>query len=149
SAGHMVMHLAFSPDGKTVAAATWARQARVWEVASGKLLATLAHVEVPQRVIYSPDGTRLLTLCASAAPLWDPRTGYRGAGPMAYPHMPEGAGPDLRGLFDPQGKVLLLSSGYGSFRLWDAETTRPLTAPTPAGEPQRVCFAFSPEGRLV
>jgi WD40 repeat protein len=149
NADGMVNHIAFSPDGKSVAAATWAREVRAWDVESGKLLRTMAHPEVPYRTVYSPDGTRLLALCPSAAHLWDPRTGKRIGGPMAYPPMTEGWGLDLRGLFSPDGKVVLLSSGYRSFRLWDAETTTPLAAPTPAGEPERACFAFSPDSRLV
>jgi serine/threonine protein kinase/WD40 repeat protein len=148
-AGHIVVHLAFSPDGSTVAAASYVRQVRIWEVKSGKLLATLGHPEIPYWVIYSPDGTRLLALCPSAAHLWDARTWKRVGAPMAYPPLPEGHAQNLRGVFSRDGKVVLLSGGDGSFRLWDAVTTRPLTAPTPAGEPQRACFAFSPDGRLV
>jgi serine/threonine protein kinase/WD40 repeat protein len=147
-AGHMVMHAAFSPDGKSVAAATYAQEVRVWDVESGEQK-TLAHPEIPFRVVYSPDGTRLLALCGSAAHLWDARTGERVGGPMAYPPSPDGLGEGLRGLFSPDGTVVLLCSGYGSFRLWDAATTKPLAAPTPAGEPERTCFAFSPDGRMV
>jgi WD40 repeat protein len=148
-AGDMIMHLAFSPGGTTVAAATWGREVRLWDARSGKLLATLPHRDVPQRVVFNAAGTRLLTLCPSDAHLWDLASGARVGSPMAFPTVPEGRGLDLRGLFSPDGRVILLAGGFGSFRLHDAATTRPLTRPTPAGKPQRSCFAFSPDGRLV
>jgi hypothetical protein len=52
-------------------------------------------------------------------------------------------------LLSPDGTVVLTSSGYGSFRLWDAATGRPLGPPTPSSDIQLSCFAFSPDGRFV
>ena len=56
---------------------------------------------------------------------------------------------DLQLLYSPDGKTILTSTGYGSFRLWDAATGEPLGPPAPVGEVQLSCFAFSPDSRLV
>jgi WD40 repeat protein/serine/threonine protein kinase len=146
--GQMVLDLCFSPDGKTVAVGTWGSEARLWNVASRKLVATLPHPAFVGRTVFSPDGTRLLTMCPDDARLWDTRTGRPLGNPMAY--RPALDRDNLRGVFSPDGKVVLLHSGFRSFRLWDAASAQPLGPPTPEGEPEAPpCFAFSPDSRLV
>src|SRR5439155_4503532 len=139
--GDMALHLSFSPDGQTLAVATFACEARLWDVATGKLLLPpLVHPDPVWQVAFSPDGTRLLTQTKDAGYLWDARTGRQVGAPMAYSQTAEpGRERDLRGLFSPDGKVVLVDCSNGSFRLHDAATTLPLGPPTPAGEGQRTC----------
>jgi WD40 repeat protein len=143
--------LDFSAHGRTLAVGTSGREVRLWDVAGQELrLPPLKHPESVLRVRLSPDGSRLLAVCSSAAHLWDPRTGHKVATlTFAKPGVKERSWWDPCGLFSPDGKAVLISSGYGSFRLWDAANGQPHGPPTPLGELQLSCFAFSPDGRFV
>jgi hypothetical protein len=73
-----LVSLAFSPDGKTVAAVSEFEEAvRLWEVASGRRVAVIkAPTTLIGSVAFSPDGRTLAT--AQLDPiLWDPTAGRR------------------------------------------------------------------------
>jgi WD40 repeat protein/tetratricopeptide (TPR) repeat protein len=60
SAHSQVEGVAFSPDGKTLAMASWERNVHLWDVAAGELLATLkGHSNAVDAVAFSPDGRTL------------------------------------------------------------------------------------------
>jgi WD40 repeat protein len=74
----LVWQVAFSPDGSLLASAGGDKTVRVWEVKSGRLLATLeGHSEAVTSVAFSPDGRRLASggldgaviLWSAAAPM--------------------------------------------------------------------------------
>ena len=147
--GGIITDIAFAPDGNRLAVATWSREARLWDLTTRQLVyPAWPHPEIVVGTRFSPDGRALLTLCPSAAYLWDTQTGLRTA-VMAYPPCPENRLVELQGLFSPDGKKILLSSGYGSFRLWSTDTGQALGAPTPLLAAEPACFEFSPDGRLI
>ena len=78
---HPVNALAFSSDGRTVASGSTDKLARVWDLASGKCLLSLAaHSDAVLCVALSPDGTMLVTGSKDALAIaWDTRTGERKA----------------------------------------------------------------------
>jgi len=60
--GHtsLVISVAFSPDGKTLASASWDETIKLWDVATGKEQATLkGHTDAVWSVAFSPDGQTL------------------------------------------------------------------------------------------
>ena len=69
----VINSVAFSPDGKTVLTGSTDRTARLWDIASGKLLATLEYIVGKVRCLaFSPDGkTVLIGSNSKAARLWD------------------------------------------------------------------------------
>ena len=71
--------VAFSPDGRYVAAANTGRCVRVCDVESGdSALAPLRHPGGVWHVAYSPDGRRLVgTDTGKTARIWDTATGHR------------------------------------------------------------------------
>jgi WD40 repeat protein len=146
----MILHLAFSPDGRSLAVTCHDGLVNVLDVPTGRpLLRPLQHPDFAVRVVFSPDGRRLLTQDLSAGHLWELPGGQRIGAPMSYPPTTFPRRHDVQGRFSPDGKVLLLSSGYGSFRLWDGVTAQPFGPQTPVGKAQTSCFAFRADGRLV
>ena len=54
--------MAYSPDGKYLATASYDKTAKVWDAATGKELATIAgHAGPVEAVAFSPDGKILAT----------------------------------------------------------------------------------------
>ena len=76
-----VWSLAWHPDGSRVVTGSWQGAARVWEIASGKLLTTLDSSDATRAVAWSPTGTRIATAGApQEVHLWDACTGTRAGG---------------------------------------------------------------------
>jgi WD40 repeat protein len=68
--------LAFSPDGKRLAAVYFAAGGKIWDVSTGEELMSLQSFDSGLAVAYSPDGT-LLATCGGGGKLqlWDARSG--------------------------------------------------------------------------
>jgi WD40 repeat protein len=76
--GQDLVAVAFSPDGKTVAAAGRARTILTWSLAGGRLTGVQrdAHVDVVRNLAYSPDGTWLASAGWDVtAKIWPPALG--------------------------------------------------------------------------
>ena len=66
----------FSPDGARILTASWDETAKLWDAASGKLIASFAHQGIVYYAAFSPDGARILTASADkTAKLWDAASG--------------------------------------------------------------------------
>jgi len=156
-AGHTgsVFGVEISPDGKRAITASADKTAKVWDVATGKLLLTLeGHAETLSDPAYSPDGIHVATADhGGTAKVWDARTGaelltlsgHTGAITyIAYNH---------------DGSRLVTASADATARVWDAFTGETLlileghanadVVSTGGAAGGVVDARFSPDGKLV
>jgi WD40 repeat protein/serine/threonine protein kinase len=149
-----VYSVAFSPDGKHLAAGNWNTDntVRMWEVESGKLLdfTFRGHTRGIDCLAFNPAGTRLATCGADGTVrVWDAQTGefqFQTAGEPAHAYTVA---------YSPKGEWIASSRGDGHLWVWDAgsgATVQKLPAHTPTGDTwDKLAFsvAFSPDGSRV
>jgi WD40 repeat protein/DNA-binding SARP family transcriptional activator len=149
-----VWDVAFSPDGARLASASWDFTSKVWAVAGGRAVSTLAAPCWAMSVVWSPDGGHLFSSCGTstmpegenaepvAAYEWDAATGAIVQG------FPSG-GIDLYGLaLSPDGCTVALSFANGDVALHDVssgEKLRQLSGHAGIA----YGMAFSPDGRYL
>jgi WD40 repeat protein len=115
---HMVHCLAFHPDGRQLATASWDGLVTLWDINSGKKVRTLrGHTDRAIGIAFTPDGRRLASSsCDNTVILWDTQTGKKLntlTGHIGY---------TLALAFSGDGKTLATSSGHryrGEILLWD------------------------------
>jgi WD40 repeat protein len=112
---------AISPDGKLLASGARDKQLRLWDVATGKLNATLiGHADSVGTVMFSPDGKQVATTGASdrTARLWDVATG------QMLSTFAEHGGLVYDVAYAPDGKSIATACADDKIRVFDIETGR-------------------------
>jgi WD40 repeat protein/serine/threonine protein kinase len=137
----VVQHAAFSPDGRLVVTACADGTARLWEVDTGRLRATLQHEKKVGYAAFSPDGARVVTASADhTARLWDAATGQRLA---TWKHETSVG----HAAFHPDGRRVVTACADGKARVWEATTRQPLTIVK--HEKDVIHAEFSPDGACI
>ena len=141
-----VSALAFSPDGKTLAAVGWDGAIRLSEAATGKLLRSMRGREDRLlAVAWSPDG-KLLACGGDSGnvPIWDAATGKE-----VRRMQSESPKTDVSCLaFSPDGRLLLTGIDEGPTPLYEVATGKQVLR-LAHDTPRTVSVAFSPDGKTL
>src|SRR5207248_817571 len=111
-----VVSLALSPDGKKAVTGCLGK-ALLWEVATGRLLATLDHQSHVYAVAFSPDGTHIVTGSHDGAvKFWKTESGQEDG------RLPKLPAPVWRVHISRSGGRVLTISDQSAAHVWDLRT---------------------------
>jgi WD40 repeat protein len=142
--GRAFRGVAFSPDGRRLAAGCADQTVKVWDVATGRQTLTLAgHTGAVQCVAYSPDGRHLASAGEDrTVRLWDAATGSE----IRAVHSHSGLVQSIT--FSPDGQRLASAGADRTVRLWDVATRQEVLT-TRVLPFQVYGVAFSRDGRML
>jgi len=144
SACTQILSVAFSPDGKTLAAGKQRRGMLLLDVATGREIRRLDEENVDDRfdeVAFSPDGKTLAAASERDVGLWDPATGKKFGELTGQKHI-------ASVVFSPDGKMLATGSPHGTIFLWDVATAKQVRR-LDGAEGWTGSVAFSPDGKVL
>ncbi len=132
----------FSGDGARIATCSGDRTAKVWDVATGKQIASADLAGLPAGVDISADGKYFVAAFDAYAQVFDASSGS----PVGVQLQHEGG---VFGVaFGPNGRYVATGSGDSTARIWDAMSGSPVTDPL-KHDGRVLTVAFSPTGLQI
>jgi serine/threonine protein kinase len=116
--GDTVWAVAVSPDGQTLASASFDRTIKFWNSTTGELLQTVnAHSDAVRAIAYSPDGQTLVSGSGDKTiRIWDLQT------QKLVRTLSGHSGPIWSIAISPNGQILASGSYDGTIKLWNLQT---------------------------
>lgn len=141
-----IQSVAFSPDGKRLASASWDRTVRLWDVASQRPtgIPPMTHHYGVLEVAFTPDG--MMLACCGGRPHLELCDAVTGQGIEEY-NFAHTACP-LAMAISPGGESLATAANDGVILLWDL-TARPSRSTLTGHQGPIECVTFTPDGRLL
>jgi WD40 repeat protein len=144
--GHQnsVTSVAFSPDGNTIASASYDKKVIIWDPKTGKDILTFkGHQSDVNSVAFSPDGNTIASASGdSTVIIWDAKTGkdikiLQGHKSSVYSVA-----------FSPNGNIIASASSDSTVIIWDVKTGKDIKILQ--GHKNNVySVAFSPDGNTI
>jgi WD40 repeat protein/serine/threonine protein kinase len=120
-----VQGIAFSPDGKWLASASFDQTVKLWDLTTGTLIRTLkGHSFFVHSVAFTPDGKRLASASRDGTVrIWDPASDQEALLSLRFY-----TGEHPHATWSPDGTQLYLVTGAGTINVFDARPWTPHAA---------------------
>ena len=138
--------VALSPDGKTLATASYDKLIKLWDVETGREIRTLKdHIDAINALAFLPDGKRLISGAADrTVKIWDPSTGVR----LYTLSEPQDGINSIA--ISPDGAMVAAGGFDKVIRVWElGDKDGKLIASAIAHEDAILRLAWSPDGKTL
>jgi WD40 repeat protein len=143
--------VAFSPDGKTLASGGYESPVALWNVPAGTKLATIQEDYHIWRLLFMPDGKRLITAGEGPVKVLEARTGKEQS-TLKLVMEKNNTNLVLDMVLTADGKTLCTGHADGKIKLWDFGTGEARAFPSVDEKPRNrevASVAFTSEGKIL